>query len=634
MTLWGGRFQSQSAPDFAQFNDSLPFDYRLVEQDIQGSIAWAKALASANVLTQLESKNLIQALLNIRDEVVAHPSAILSSDAEDIHTWVECELIKRLGNLGKKLHTGRSRNDQVATDLKLWCIDQGKQLQDSIIQLQQALFELAKQHLETVFPGFTHLQQAQPISFSHWCHAYFEMLERDHARLSDALARMDTCPLGSGALAGTGFPIDRQALAYSLNFTRPTANSLDTVSDRDFVFDLLSVASLSMLHLSRMAEDLIIYNSGMCDFISFSDEVTSGSSLMPQKKNPDAMELIRGKTGRVLGALQGFSVTLKALPMAYNKDLQEDKEGLFDTIKTWKDCLNMASLSLSGLQVNQENTLKAAKSGYTNATALADYLVQKGIPFRQAHHIVGQIVLHAIQQQTPLESVSLESMQSYCPDITSDVYFHLSIHAEMQSKQALGGVSQQQLQAGLGRMKSLLSNKTHGHLVRPATLNDLHAIAKLVNHWADAGENLPRTYNEITRSIADFAVTEKDGRVTGCASLYIYDSGLAEIRSLGIEPEIQGEGQGRLLVQFLIEKSKKLAVKKVFVLTRVPGFFQKLGFETSEKSALPEKVLKDCDLCPKQHRCDEIALEMSLVASNEQASVANDTDMVIVRSSA
>ncbi|EJL6548175.1 argininosuccinate lyase [Vibrio cholerae] len=445
MALWGGRFTQAADSRFKSFNDSLRFDYRLAEQDIVGSIAWSKALVSVNVLSVQEQQQLEQALNHLLQSVQQDPEQILASDAEDIHSWVEQKLIEQVGDLGKKLHTGRSRNDQVATDLKLWCRDQGVHLLLALKTLQQQLVAVAAEHQSTVLPGYTHLQRAQPVTFAHWCLAYLEMFERDESRLTDALARLNTSPLGSGALAGTAYAIDREVLAADLGFTRATRNSLDAVSDRDHVMELMSVASISMLHLSRLAEDMIFYTTGEAGFIELADTVTSGSSLMPQKKNPDALELIRGKTGRVYGALAGMMMTVKALPLAYNKDMQEDKEGLFDALDTWFDCLQMAGLCFDGIKVNAARTLEAAKQGYSNATELADYLVAKGIPFREAHHIVGVAVVAAIGKGVALEELSLAELQQFSPLIEQDVYPILTIESCLEKRCALGGVSPKQV---------------------------------------------------------------------------------------------------------------------------------------------------------------------------------------------
>ncbi|HHG3102981.1 TPA: argininosuccinate lyase [Vibrio parahaemolyticus] len=614
MALWGGRFTQAADTRFKEFNDSLRFDYRLAEQDIVGSIAWSKALLSVGVLSAEEQQKLELALNELKLEVMEDPHQILRSDAEDIHSWVEQQLISKVGDLGKKLHTGRSRNDQVATDLKLWCRQQGQQLLIALDRLQAQMMQVAKQHQGTVLPGYTHLQRAQPVTFAHWCLAYVEMFERDYSRLSDALQRLDTCPLGSGALAGTAYPIDREQLAHNLGFHRATRNSLDSVSDRDHVMELMSVASISMLHLSRLAEDMIFYNSGESNFIELADTVTSGSSLMPQKKNPDALELIRGKTGRVYGALAGMMMTVKALPLAYNKDMQEDKEGLFDALDTWNDCMEMAALCFDGIKVNGERTLEAAKQGYANATELADYLVAKGIPFREAHHIVGVAVVGAIAKGCALEELSLQELQEFSDVIDNDVYDILTIESCLEKRSALGGVSPKQVAYAVDQADKRLAQRDSSAVkVRPARLTDIETLEGMVAYWANMGENLPRSRNELVRDIGSFAVAEHHGEVTGCASLYVYDSGLAEIRSLGIEAGWQGQGQGSAIVNYLVDKARQMAIKKVFVLTRTPEFFMKQSFLPTSKSLLPEKVLKDCDQCPRQHACDEVALEINLV---------------------
>ncbi|TCP93435.1 argininosuccinate lyase [Cricetibacter osteomyelitidis] len=441
MALWGGRFTQAADQRFKDFNDSLRFDYRLAEQDIDGSVGWSKALVSVGVLTADEQQQLEQALNELKAEVLENPEAILQDDAEDIHSWVESKLIDKVGNLGKKLHTGRSRNDQVALDIKLWCKKQVTELQKSVRQLQIKLVETAESNQESVMPGYTHLQRAQPITFAHWCMAYVEMLDRDYSRLNDAYNRMNSCPLGSGALAGTAYAVDREQLAKDLGFSFATRNSLDSVSDRDHIIELLSIAALSMTHLSRFAEDMIIFNSGEANFVELSDRVTSGSSLMPQKKNPDACELIRGKAGRVIGALQGMLVTVKGLPLAYNKDMQEDKEGIFDALDTWHDCLDMATLVLEDIKVNVERTRNSALKGYSNATELADYLVAKGVPFRDSHHIVGETVVYAIKQGKALEGLTIPEFRQFSDVVGDDVYEILSLQSCLDKRCAKGGVS-------------------------------------------------------------------------------------------------------------------------------------------------------------------------------------------------
>ncbi|WIV88577.1 argininosuccinate lyase [Proteus appendicitidis] len=457
MALWGGRFSQEADQRFKQFNDSLRFDFRLAQQDIFGSVAWSKALVTVGVLSQDEQAQLEQALNELSEEVTANPQSILQSDAEDIHSWVESKLIAKVGDLGKKLHTGRSRNDQVATDLKLWCKEEVIHLRQAIVELQKALVITAEQNQNAVMPGYTHLQRAQPVTFAHWCLAYNEMLARDESRLADALKRLDVSPLGCGALAGTAYDIDREQLAEWLGFASATNNSLDSVSDRDHVLELLSSAAIGMVHLSRFAEDLIFFNSGEAGFIELSDKVTSGSSLMPQKKNPDALELIRGKCGRVQGALTGMMMTLKGLPLAYNKDMQEDKEGLFDAIDTWSDCLHMATLVLDGLQIRRSRCEEAAKQGYANATELADYLVAKGVPFREAHHIVGEVVVCAIEQGKAIEELPLSELQMFNSKIMIDVYDILSLQSCLDKRLAKGGVSQKQVAYAIVKAKEVLN---------------------------------------------------------------------------------------------------------------------------------------------------------------------------------
>lgn len=454
MALWGGRFSQVADNRFKHFNDSLCVDYRLAKHDIIGSIAWSKALLTVNVLTVVEQQKIENGLQELLSTVEADPKQILNSDAEDIHSWVEQHLIEKVGDLGKKLHTGRSRNDQVATDLKLWCIDEVYLLINNINQLRQQLITTAEKYQTAVMPGYTHLQRAQPITFAHWCMAYFEMLTRDISRLNDTLKRMDSSPLGSGALAGTAYPIDRDVLANNLGFAVATNNSLDSVSDRDHVMELLTNATIGMNHLSRFAEDLIIFNSGEANFVELSDRVTSGSSLMPQKKNPDALELIRGKSGRVFGALTGEMMTFKGLPLAYNKDMQEDKAQLFDALDTWQECLSMAGLVLEDIKINEKTCLAAAKQGYANATELADYLVAKGVPFREAHHIVGEAVVGAIAKQKALEELTLTELQQYSSVIAEDVYQILSIESCLEKRCAKGGVSPAQVALAIKRAKN------------------------------------------------------------------------------------------------------------------------------------------------------------------------------------
>ena len=457
MALWGGRFTQDSDVRFKHFNDSLVFDYRLFHEDVEGSRAWAKSLVTVNVLTQDECASLIQALNELEQEMTGRENEIALAGDEDIHSYVERRLIEKVGALGKKLHTGRSRNDQVAVDLKLFCRRACDEILKSIRGLQRQLLKVADENQGVIFPGYTHLQRAQPVTFSHFCLAYLQMFDRDFVRLSNARDLLNVCPLGSAALAGTAYPMDREELAKNLGFKGATHNSLDAVSDRDHVMELLSAASISLVHLSRLSEDLIIYNSGEANFIELSDKVTSGSSLMPQKKNPDACELIRGKAGRVVGALMGILTTVKALPLAYDKDLQEDKEGLFDALDTWHECLDMMSLVFEGIKLNKDKIEAAAKGGYSNATELADYLVSKGVPFREAHDIVGQVVLYAISVAKPLEDLSVDEFKKFSAVIADDVYPILSLQSILAKRNVLGGVALEQTKVEIAALKQHLN---------------------------------------------------------------------------------------------------------------------------------------------------------------------------------
>ncbi|REL37012.1 argininosuccinate lyase [Thalassotalea euphylliae] len=640
MALWGGRFKEKASVQFKKFNDSLPVDYRMAVQDIVGSIAWAGALNQVGVLSDDEVARLESALLELKASVEENPKQILLSDAEDIHSWVEVQLIEKTGDLGKKLHTGRSRNDQVATDLKLWCKETGGELLIALVNLQQALMNLADRESNTVLPGYTHLQRAQPVTFGHWCLAYVEMFDRDIGRLKDSLYRLDVSPLGSGALAGTAYPIDRDKLAHNLGFRAATLNSLDAVSDRDHVIELLSTASISMMHLSRFAEDLIFYNSGEAGFVEMSDLVSSGSSLMPQKKNPDACELIRGKAGRVFGSLTGMLTTMKALALAYNKDMQEDKEGLFDALDTWQECMEMATLVVEGLKVNSARTLAAAQQGYANATELADYLVSKDIPFREAHHIVGEVVLAAIDKGVPLEDLTLTQLQAFSDKIEQDVYQHLSIESTLDKREALGGTSRSQVQKAIAQMQKgqtvqtdilneqvvgapgkqqtklalkqvqqrLNAQKAEAFSVRRARMSDIDKIHQQVAYWADKGEILSRTRENIIHDIQNFVVAEVEGQVVGCASLYIYEPGLAEIRSIVVDDSWHGQGQGQALTQYLLEFAHMMELETIIVLTYIPDYFTKLGFSTIDKSTLADYIIEDSELSPNRHPEDEIAM--------------------------
>ncbi|QCI25287.1 argininosuccinate lyase [Buchnera aphidicola (Sitobion avenae)] len=457
MALWGGRFINNSHKLFKEFNASLSFDYILAEEDIIASIAWSKTLVKSNIITKTEQITIESALLEILTEVKDNIKNILSSNCEDIHSWVEEQLINKIGSLGKKLHTGRSRNDQITTDLKLWCRKQVNLLLENLIELQKTFIFIADSNHDTIMPGYTHLQRAQPITFAYWCLAYVEMLRRDVSRLKDVLKRLNISPLGSGALSGTAWNIDREELALSMGFDSATNNGLDSVSDRDYIVELLSCASISMMHLSRFSEDVIFFNSGEANFIELSDSITSGSSLMPQKKNPDALEIIRSKCGRVHGSLISILVILKSLPLSYNKDMQEDKEGLFDSIKTWNDCLRIAILVLKNIKIKRKSCRKAAEEGYSNATEIADYLVKKGVTFREAHNISGQLVLRAISEKKSLNDLELSIFKTYSNLIENDIYGNITLESCLQKRLSKGGVAPSQVYQEIIKAKKRLN---------------------------------------------------------------------------------------------------------------------------------------------------------------------------------
>ncbi len=471
MALWGGRFESGPDALFRALNDSLPFDYRFALQDIRGSMGWAKAIAKAGVLSQAELASLEAALGELEREVRADAMVPLSGTGvphgsenrgthpqdEDIHSWVERRLIEKVGTLGKKLHTGRSRNDQVATDFRMYVRDEIDSRLSELKAARASLVSLAEREIDTIIPGYTHLQRAQPVLLAHWCLAYFEMLARDAERLLDARRRVNRCPLGSGALAGTAYQVDREALARDLNFDGPTLNSLDAVSDRDFVLETLAALSLCAVHLSRLGEDLILYGSQEFGFFEYSDSVSSGSSLMPQKKNPDAAELLRGKSGRVVGALVSLLVTVKGLPLAYNKDLQEDKEPLFEAMHHVSLCLRVVPPILDGLKVRRDVCERAAKGGYANATDLADYLVAKGVAFREAHEIVGRAVRHAIAAGMALEDLPLAQLQAFSAVVGPDVFGKLTLAAALSQREVVGGTGANVVRQAVAKAKASLA---------------------------------------------------------------------------------------------------------------------------------------------------------------------------------
>lgn len=443
--LWGGRFEAATSELMDKFNASLPFDINLLQYDVKGSLAHVKMLAQQNILTTAESQKIIEGLKEVKKDIESElkEGEFNYQEAEDIHSLIEARLTKKIGQLGGKLHTGRSRNDQVAVDMRLYLRDQTEVIMDSILKFMQILLELAEKHLKTVMPGYTHLQRAQVVSFGHHLLAYYFKLKRDYERFEDALKRINISPLGSGALAGSSFNLDRDFVAQELGFLRACENSMDGVSDRDFVLEFLSIASNLMIHLSRLSEEIIIWNSKEYSFIELADQYTTGSSIMPQKKNPDLAELVRGKTGRVIGNLNQLLMTIKGLPLAYNKDLQEDKEGLFDSVETLKIILSLYPEMLKTMTVKKENMKKAAATGYLNATELADYLAEKGIPFRKAHQIVGKAVLFASDQKKELDSLEKFEWEQLLADYIDvnikELKERLSIEAALNSHATKGG---------------------------------------------------------------------------------------------------------------------------------------------------------------------------------------------------
>jgi argininosuccinate lyase len=439
--LWGGRFTGEADPGFVDFNRSFGFDRRLFAADVRASVAHCDSLLSAGVLTSQEATKIKAGLQTILDRGIAEAGDFDKLEFEDVHSFVESRLVELIGPTGQKLHTGRSRNDQVATDLRLWLREAVDDLVQSVSAAQWALLDQAESHLDAVLPGYTHLQRAQPILFAHWCLAYFEMLLRDRERLVDCRKRVNVLPLGSAALAGTSYPIDRESVARELGFDSVSRNSIDAVSDRDFCVEFVSVCSLIMVHLSRLAEDVILYATTEFAFFELSDAVATGSSLMPQKKNPDAMELVRGKAGRVFGHGMSLLAMLKSLPLAYNKDMQEDKEAVFDSFDTVRACLGVTATVLRSLNINEKRTREAASTGYMNATELADYLVRKGMPFREAHETVGRIVVHAIARGVELQELSLEELRSLSTLIDEDVFAALSFVQTLETKSQIGGTS-------------------------------------------------------------------------------------------------------------------------------------------------------------------------------------------------
>ena len=455
--LWGGRFTKETDQLVYNFNASLGFDKKLYKQDIQGSMAHVKMLAKQGILTEQEKDEILKGLTEILQDI-EEKKLEFSPEYEDIHSFVEANLIKRTGDVGKKLHTGRSRNDQVALDMKLYVRDEIQETDMLLKELLETLLKLMEDNLHTYMPGFTHLQKAQPITAAHHFGAYFEMFKRDRSRLADTKKRLNYCPLGSGALAGTTYPLDREYTAELLGFDGPTLNSMDSVADRDYLIEYLSDLSVIMMHLSRFSEEIIIWNSNEYQFVDIDDSYSTGSSIMPQKKNPDIAELVRGKTGRVYGALMALLTTMKGLPLAYNKDMQEDKEMAFDAMDTAADCITLFTGMIQTMKFRKDRMAKSAMNGFTNATDAADYLVGKGVPFRDAHGIIGRLVLYCIEKDTSIDALSLGELRSISDKFDEDIYDAISLKTCVEKRLTIGAPGEKMLKQVIEKNKEYLKN--------------------------------------------------------------------------------------------------------------------------------------------------------------------------------
>ena len=467
--LWGGRFTKQTDQLVFDFNASITFDKRLFHEDVTGSIVHATMLAKQGILTEEERKRIIEGLTGILEDVDAG-KLIIDETQEDIHSFVEATLIDRIGDAGKKLHTGRSRNDQVALDMRLYTRARVAETDGLLEKLLEAILDTMENNLETYMPGFTHLQKAQPITLAHHYGAYFEMFKRDRQRLADIYKRMNYCPLGAGALAGTTYPLDREYTAKLLRFEGPTLNSIDSVADRDYLIEFLSALSTIMMHLSRFSEEIIIWNSNEYQFVELDDAYSTGSSIMPQKKNPDIAELVRGKTGRVYGALMALLTTMKGLPLAYNKDMQEDKEMAFDAMDTAADCITLFTGMIKTMKFRKDRMAKSAMNGFTNATDAADYLVGKGVPFRDAHGIIGRLVLYCIEKDTSIDALSLEELRSISDKFDEDIYDAISLKTCVEKRLTVGAPGAEMMKQVIEKNKEYL--KTNAIEVYQQSLED------------------------------------------------------------------------------------------------------------------------------------------------------------------
>ncbi len=452
---WSGRFTHKTSSLAESFTESISFDKRLWKHDIRGSIAHAKMLAKQGIIPAKDAEAIVKGLLEIAAEIESGKFSF-RNELEDIHMNIEAELVKKIGPAGKRLHTARSRNDQVALDIRLYLRDETEGIISNILQFQKTLLSIAEKHINTVMPGYTHLQRAQPVLLGHHLLAYIEMIERDKSRFADSLTRLNILPLGSCALAGTALPIDRTYVAKELGFTAISANSIDAVSDRDFAVEFLSCACICIMHLSRLAEELVLWSTEEFRFIEISDAFTTGSSIMPQKKNPDVAELVRGKTGRVYGNLMSLLTLMKGLPLSYNRDMQEDKIPIFDTVDTLKICLEVMNAMFPGITFNTRRMAATAGEGYSTATDIAEYLVKKGVPFREAHEITGKIVLHCIKKNISLHELNLKALKSFSPAITKDVFPAIAPAASVKARSSYGGTSPSQALKQIKRYKKIL----------------------------------------------------------------------------------------------------------------------------------------------------------------------------------
>ena len=464
--LWGGRFTKETDKLVYNFNASISFDQKFYKQDMEGSIAHVKMLGKQSILTEKEMQDIVDCLKEILKEV-EEGKLIITDEYEDIHSFVEAQLIDRLGDTGKKLHTGRSRNDQVALDMRLYTRQEVLHTDKLVKELLETILKIMEENTETIMPGFTHLQKAQPITLAHHMGAYFEMFRRDRLRLQDIFKRMNYCPLGSGALAGTTYPLDREYTAELLGFYGPTLNSMDGVSDRDYLIEFLSALSTIMMHLSRFSEEVIIWNSNEYQFVEIDDAYSTGSSIMPQKKNPDIAELVRGKTGRVYGALMSLLTTMKGIPLAYNKDMQEDKELSFDAMDTAKGCLALFNGMLATMKFNKEKMHDSANKGFTNATDAADYLVNHGVPFRDAHGIVGRIVLYCLDKKIAIDDMSLDELKAICPVFEEDIYEAISMETCVNKRLTVGAPGKDAMEKVIALHKEYLSKDWQDELNLP-----------------------------------------------------------------------------------------------------------------------------------------------------------------------